>query len=183
MIATETATTRRYIITGGPGSGKSTLIEALETRGHRCYPEVSRELIRREARRPGGVMPWNDLEAFARLAFAEMLLQHDHAAQTGDLCFFDRALPDIFGYLHQRGLDIPRHYLETHARCRYQRTVFILPPWPEIYINDTERPQTLAESKALHAAIRKVYESLGYELIEVPRLPVEARCEFVLGRL
>jgi predicted ATPase len=183
MITTETAATRRHIITGGPGSGKSTLIEALEARGHHCYPEVSRELIRREARRPGGVMPWNNLEAFARLAFAEMLLQHNHASETGDRCFFDRALPDIFGYLRQSGLDIPTHYLEAHARCRYERTVFILPPWPGIYINDTERPQTLTESKALHAAIRKIYESLGYDLIEVPRMPVEARCEFVLGNL
>ncbi|RXK88385.1 hypothetical protein EST62_03260 [Chlorobaculum sp. 24CR] len=183
MIATETKTARRYIITGGPGSGKSTLIEALETRGHRCYREVSRELIRREARRPGGVTPWNDLEAFARLAFAEMLLQHDHAAEAGERCFFDRAIPDIFGYLRRSGLSVPAHYLETHARCRYERTVFILPPWPEIYINDAERPQTLAEAEALHDAIRTAYESLGYELIEVPRMPVNARCEFVLGSL
>jgi predicted ATPase len=183
MIATETETARRYIITGGPGSGKSTLIEALETRGHRCYPEVSRGLIRRESRRPGGVMPWNNLEAFARLAFAEMLLQHDHAAEAGEVCFFDRALPDIFGYLQQRGLDIPTHYLETHARCRYQRTVFILPPWPEIYVNDAERPQSFVEAEALYYAILVAYESLGYELIEVPRLPVESRCEFVLGKL
>ena len=100
-------------------------------------------------------------------------MRNDHAAKAGDLCFFDRALPDIFSYLHERSL-------ETHARCRYQRTVFILPPWPEIYVNDTERPQTLVESKALHAAIRTTYESLGYDLIEVPRMPVEARCEFVL---
>ena len=183
MIATETKTTRCYIITGGPGSGKSTLIEALEAHGYRCYKEVSRELIRREARRPNGVMPWNDLEAFARLAFAEMLLQHDHAAEAGERCFFDRALPDIFGYLHQRGLSVPESWLESHAGCRYERTVFILPPWPEIYVNDAERPQTLAEAEALHDAIREVYESLGYELIEVPKMPVEARCEFVLGKL
>jgi predicted ATPase len=49
--------------------------------------------------------------------------------------------------------------------------VFILPPWPEIYVNDAERPQTLAETESLHDAIRAVYESLGYELIEVPKLP------------
>ncbi|MBN1929198.1 MAG: AAA family ATPase [Chlorobiaceae bacterium] len=183
MIATEMKTTRRHIITGGPGSGKSTLIEALEARGQCCYREVSRELIRHEARRPNGVMPWNDLEAFARLAFAEMLLQHDHAAEAGERCFFDRGLPDIFGYLRQSGLDIPARYLEAHARCRYERTVFILPPWPEIYVNDAERPQTLAEATALHDAIRAVYESLGYDLVEVPKAPVDERCEFVLETL
>lgn len=183
MIATETATTRRSIITGGPGSGKSTLIEALEQRGHRCYAEVSRELIRREARLPNGVMPWNDLEAFARLAFAEMLRQHDHAAEAGERCFFDRALPDIFGYLRQSGLSVPASWLDTHRQCRYERTVFILPPWPEIYINDAERPQSLAEAEALYYAIHAVYKSLGYELIEVPKIPVYERCEFLLGKV
>jgi len=183
MSATETKATCRYIITGGPGSGKSTLIARLEQHGHRCYAEVSRELIRREAQRPNGVMPWNDLEAFASLAFEEMLRQHNHAAATGELCFFDRGLPDIFGYLHQSGLDIPEAWLDTHNRCRYERTVFILPPWPEIYINDTERPQSLAEAEALHHAIRAVYESLGYKLIEVPKVPVDERCAFVLENL
>jgi len=183
MILTETKTTRRYIITGGPGSGKSTLIEALEQRGHRCYPEVSRELIRREAQRPNGVLPWNDLEAFARLAFDEMLRQHDHAHEVGKVCFYDRALPDIFGYLQRSGFDIPEEYLTIHSRCRYERTVFILPPWPEIYINDDERPQSLAEAKALHDAIRTAYGSLGYELIEVPKVPVDERYAFVLENL
>ncbi|HHE07548.1 MAG TPA: hypothetical protein ENL01_01285 [Chlorobaculum parvum] len=183
MITTEAKTTRRYIITGGPGSGKSTLIEALEEHGQRCYPEVSRKLIRREAQQPNGVMPWNDLEAFARLAFSEMLLQHDHAAEAGERCFFDRALPDIFGYLHESGLDVPEIWLDTHDNCRYERTVFILPPWPEIYVNDAERPQSPTEAEALYYAIHAMYKSLGYELIEVPKIPVYKRCEFVLGKV
>lgn len=174
---------RKYIVTGGPGSGKSTLVGMLEQRGHRCYPEVSRELIRQESQRPDGVMPWNDLEAFARLAFTEMLLQHDNVEETGGPCFFDRGLPDIFGYLRRSSLDIPEEYLEAHAKCSYERTVFILPPWEEIYINDSERPQSFDESTQLYNALREVYESLGYLLIEVPKLPLPARCDFVLAHL
>lgn len=174
--------TRRYIVTGGPGSGKSTLIEALGKRGIPCYPEVSRALIRREASRPDGVMPWKNLPAFARLAFTEMLRQHDHASTVGAPCVFDRAVPDIFGYLRHGGHEIPEEFIAGHACCRYEPLVFILPPWEEIYVNDRERPQSYRESVELHDSIRKVYESLGYTLVEVPKLPVESRCRFLIDR-
>lgn len=176
-------TTKRYIVTGGPGSGKSTLIEALGQRGVRCYPEVSRALIRREAARPDGVTPWKNLPAFARLAFTEMVRQHDDASKAPSPCVFDRGIPDIFGYLLHGGHEIPEEFLAGHAGCRYEPLVFILPPWQEIYVNDRERPQSYRESRELHDSIRKVYESLGYRLLEVPKLPVERRCRFLLDRI
>ena len=40
------------VLIGGPSSGKTTLIEALKTKGYTCYPEVSREVIR-EAQEQG----------------------------------------------------------------------------------------------------------------------------------
>ena len=35
----------KVVITGGPGSGKSSLIAALKKKGHLCYKEFSRQLI------------------------------------------------------------------------------------------------------------------------------------------
>ena len=35
----------KVVITGGPGSGKSSLIAALKKKGHLCYEEFSRQLI------------------------------------------------------------------------------------------------------------------------------------------
>jgi predicted ATPase len=34
-----------YTITGGPGSGKTSLINELQKRGYRCMAEVARQLI------------------------------------------------------------------------------------------------------------------------------------------
>jgi predicted ATPase len=44
-------------------------------------------------------------------------------------------------------------------------------------------PESFSTADAVYYAIRMVYESLGDYLIEVPKLPVEARCEFVLGNV
>ncbi|KZK74613.1 MAG: hypothetical protein A3K90_09160 [Pelodictyon luteolum] len=170
----------RFIITGGPGSGKSTLIEELRKRGLACYREVSRDIIRREARRPGGVLPWTDLEAFSRLALRAILRQHAHALRRQEACFFDRGLPDVFGYLRHAGLPVPDDYLDAHRGCRYSKMVFILPPWPEIYVNDRERPQSEAESAALSRSLHDTYSWLGYRIHEVPRAGVEERADWLL---
>lgn len=175
--------TRRHIVTGGPGSGKSTLVEALRRMGFNCFPEVSRDLIRREVTRPNGVTPWKNLPAFARLAFGEMMRQHDVAGETGGVSIFDRGIPDIFGYLQEGGYGIPEEFIRAHKQCRYDRTVFILPPWPEIYVNDTERPQSYAEAESLYYAIRQAYVTFGYSLVEVPEMPVEERCAFLSANI
>lgn len=168
-----------YIITGGPGSGKSTLIEGLRSRGYRCYSEVSRQLIRQQRMVTDGVLPWENMPAFARLAFDAMIGQYEDALRSCGVCFFDRGIPDIFGYLEAAGHPVPQYYLDRHAGCRYHRTVFVLPPWQEIFVNDSERPQSYHESVALYRALRTVYERLGYELCELPKTTVDERIGFL----
>jgi len=36
----------RFIITGGPGSGKTSLVEVLQNLGYAGFPEIARELIK-----------------------------------------------------------------------------------------------------------------------------------------
>jgi len=174
---------RRIIVTGGPGSGKTTLIECLEAMGNGSSQEVSRRLIREQSAREDGVLPWHNLPAFAELALVEMLRAHEDARSHAGLVFFDRGLPDIMGYLRNSGLEVPAAFYEAHSRCRYAQTVFVLPPWPEIYVNDAERPQSFSEAQGLYRAIRQAYGELGYTLVDVPKLGGSERARFVLSHL
>jgi predicted ATPase len=51
---------RFFVLTGGPGSGKTTLIEALNARGYATTEEAGRGVIREEMRNNGSGLPWVD---------------------------------------------------------------------------------------------------------------------------
>lgn len=166
------------IITGGPGSGKSTLLEALKQKGFEVVPEVSRELIREQVALESNCLPWVDLAAFARLCLQKMIADF-RSTSAQAVTFFDRGIPDILAYLKTGGLEIDPLFYQASEQCRYASTVFIAPPWEEIYVNDDERWQTFEESRNLYQSIYEVYIGEGYRVIELPRAPVEQRVEFI----
>jgi predicted ATPase len=168
---------RFFVITGGPGSGKTSLIAALD--GIHCMPEAGRAIIQEQFATGGSALPWKD-----PLAFAEKMLERDidaweAAGRLEGPVIFDRGIPDVMGYLQWSGLPIPPHLAQATAERRYNRRVFLAPPWPEIFTQDAERKQTLAEAEATCEVMRQVYAGLGYELVELPLAPVAERAAFV----
>jgi predicted ATPase len=103
------------------------------------------------------------------------------ATPDHELAFYDRGIPDIIAYLKVAGLPVPDYYYAAWQQHPYHQTVFILPPWPEIYINDSERWQTYPESEQLYWGIMETYKSLNCNLIEVPRLTVSERANFIIN--
>ena len=162
----------RLIISGGPGSGKTALIEALASIGEVCCPEISRELIRDQMSQGGDAVPWHDLDAFSRECSLRMLAQLA-TCDTPRRVFLDRGLPDLIGYLRCAGRQVPDTL--RSAATLYTPLVFLAPPWREIYVNDTERPQTYSDAKALSRHIRATYDELGFEIIDLERESVAAR--------
>ena len=68
---------------------------------------------------------------FARRAVALSLEDRRRLRSEAGTVFFDRGLIDAAAALcHATGDDtLPEHVLT----CRYNKRVFMLPPWPEIY--------------------------------------------------
>ncbi len=172
---------RFFVLTGGPGSGKTTLIEALAKRGFATAAEAGRGIIRDQQAIGGAALPWADRSLFAELMLSWELRSYQVALGEAGPVFFDRGVPDTMGYLRLCGLPVPGHIANAARRFRYNRRVFIAPPWPDIFEQDTERKQTLDEAERTFRAVSKVYAELGYELLELPRAPVETRLRMILS--
>lgn len=173
----------RIVITGGPGSGKTTLIEALAALGYAMEPEAGRAVIRAQQAIGGDALPWADRTRFADLMLDSDIAAHDRRSSTHAPVLFDRGIPDIVGYLDLCGLPAPPRLDGAARTLRYRQIVFIAPVWPKIFGQDAERRQDLDEAHRTHAAMMRIYPHYGYTLLDLPLASVEARVAFVCERI
>lgn len=171
---------KRYIITGPPGAGKSTLIEALRQAGYPCADEVSRDIIIKEQKDDKDGMPWKNLARFTRLVFEQTLrsLRFDKNA-----LFCDRGLPDNLAYLRHADMEIPDYLKKFPFQACYQRKVFYTPLWKEIYKTDPQRPDAIDTAAALDLQLRQTYDEMGFQLIFIPFDSPASRAAFIIRQI
>jgi len=171
------------IISGGPGVGKTTVLDELARLGIAYAPEVARQIIREQVASGGNALPWGDREAYTMLMLARSIgyfLAHTPApART----FTDRGLPDTLAYARRIGLRNTREIEDACRRYRYAPMVFLAPPWKEIYHTDGERKQSYAEAEATYLDVVEVYRDCGYEAIELPKVSPPERAGFMLEKI
>ena len=179
---------KRVVITGGPGTGKTSVVNLLETSGFYCFHEIVRSMtLDAKKKQDSGSFISNPL-AFVKdpKSFNEQLLSGrlSHFLKAADLeedtVFFDRGLPDVLAYMNYFNQSYEKKYIDVCKAHTYD-TVFIFPPWEEIYVQDNERLENFKEAMEIHEALEKTYFFLGYDIIEVPFGTVNERLKFVLN--
>ncbi|MBM1145117.1 AAA family ATPase [Alcanivorax sp. ZXX171] len=169
--------TKRFVVTGGPGGGKTTLLDALAARGHRVAPEAARRIIK--TRLAAGLPPRPEASAFATEILDADIEQYRTAAAHDAVTFFDRGVLDALYMLDLASAITKDEAAGLVQRFPYHNPVFLLPPWEEIYGTDSERDQTFEESVEVFEGMKRWYEQWGYQTVEVPRVDVEARVAFI----
>ena len=102
-----TSPVRRIVLTGAPGTGKSTVVQALEALGYSVMKEVSREYWEETGYGEGGNDPWRNLIAFSKAIWTLRAEQHRAANWLSGSVFYDRSLLDILAYMDAGEKEIP----------------------------------------------------------------------------
>lgn len=167
-----------HILTGSPGSGKTTLIEAL-ARQINTVPEIARRVLTEQRAIKGTATGDQDPDAYVQYML-DMAVA-DYTAANGRT-LFDRGIPDLLAYCaHYRLSD--QKVCAAVQNHRYHSKVFVLPDWPEIYETDAERTLDFDGASAFGALTRAAYRQSGYTLVDVPKASVATRCTFILTNL
>jgi predicted ATPase len=172
-----------HILTGGPGAGKTTVLEALRARGYVCVDEAARAILKEQAAIGGNATHDGDQVRYRDLTLERSIAAFEAVAEQSAPVFFDRGIPELARYAVPDDEPTPDHVAEAIERYRYAPVVFIFPPWREIYRHDEERKHSFAHAEWVVGATEAAYRAAGYDLVEVPRVSVDRRADFILAHV
>ena len=169
-----------YVITGGPGFGKSAVISHLKKLGYKTGAEAAREIIHEQQQTGGSVLPAKDIRSFQQEVLKRRISFYQ-SVTGNETAFCDRAIPDQIAFARFNGFRIPDSLSQAVRDFWYNKKVFITPPWKKIYRTDQVRTESYEKACEIHQHIVNVYTELGYILIEIPMYKVQERVKFILN--
>lgn len=173
----------KIVITGGPGTGKTMVINELLKRKFNCMVEISREIILDAKKKGIDQLFLTDPLLFSELLLEGRITQFKEADLVkSKIIFFDRGIPDIHSYMKYLGTKYPDTYVVKSKFYKYSQ-VFLMPPWEEIYTSDNERYESYEQSLHIYQHIKNGYLNLGYEITEVPHGTISERTNFILDSI
>jgi len=122
-----------------------------------------------------------DMSAFSRRAVTMSRADLASVQNKPGAVFFDRGLVDAAVAL-QLACNVPLE--ETLGPERpYNETVFLAPPWPEIYVTDDARRHDLTAARDEYERLRAALLKMSYRTLILPKAPIGDRADFVLGAI
>lgn len=177
---------KRIVITGGPGTGKTVLVEKLEEMGYPCFHEIIREMTREARERESHADQVTNPLVFVSdpLAFNRRLLEgrirqyHLAEEMQHPIVFYDRGMPDVLAYMEYFSQPFDAHFVDPCEQLRYDAVV-LLPPWEAIYRQDGARLENFEQACEIHDRLEDRYRSCGYTVRTLETGPVQQRIEYL----
>lgn len=156
-----------YIITGGPSSGKKTVLKLLEGMGYRVIREVARGVIDRANRQGITTKELRKDEIKFQESLLPLKLKLERELPRDQVIFWNRAMPDSIAYL----INCHGDHKKVLALCEpdLYRKIFLLRPLL-IFTPDYARTEDTETALELDWLLQVAYQEAGYRVISVPEM-------------
>lgn len=174
---------KKIVLIGGPGTGKSTVLNQLKLLGFCCFDEISREVTQKAQKEGINQLFLTDPLLFSKLLLEgreQQFLEAEKSAKQ--FIFFDRGIPDVQAYLEYFNTNYPHIFSDKSATYKYD-LVFHFSPWKKIHETDNERYENFEETLLIDQFLVKTYKSFNYKIIQVPFGSVEERVNYITNAL
>ena len=181
-MLTEKKINKKIVLAGGPGTGKTSVIDALKKERFYCFEEAAREIFNEFKNKGSNFM--SDPIKISKNIFDKR--KHDFESANLINCresivFYDRGIHEITAYLNSIGKSL-KYWDELPFKYNYD-LIFFFEPWKEIYKKDENRIEDFSEAEKISPFIEKVYRESGINMIKVPNFSIEERVKFILNNL
>lgn len=178
---------RLIVISGCSSGGKSTLLSELKNRGYTTISEVGREIVKEQLASGTTITPWQKPIEFCELLIERSIAAYKSAQKMigvkGGVIFLDRSFLEGISYYQTLQIKGTHRYNHFVNELRYDSTIFMAPPWKEIFCQDEERQHTFEDAVTEYERNLKFYSQCGYHIVELPKISVKKRAEFILSIL
>lgn len=174
---------KRILLIGGPSTGKTTLLNHLNSLGYTCLKEISREVIKK-AQKEGVEQLFlkNPLLFSSLLKDARIEQFIEGGSRDTPYVFYDRGIPDTLAYMNYIRQEYPKEFVTACTTYIYDQ-VFILPSWKAIHTIDNERYESFEEAQEIQSKLLATYKKYKYKPINVPLGTPEERAQFIISKL
>lgn len=167
---------KKYVLTGGPGSGKSSILLRLERLGYKIVRECAEDVIRYNQAK-GNKQPWTEIQKFQ-----DEILDLQNAREkelTNEPHFLDRGSLDGLAYYKLSNTEPSEKMKKELEQKRDYDLIFLVKNLGGCETNEVRR-ENLDESLKIEQELKRIYEERGYRVEEIRGDSVEERVKEIL---
>jgi predicted ATPase len=167
------------VVTGGPCSGKTTVLRYLEKSGYRVEYEIARLYIDEEMKKGHSLADIRRDEAIFQTKVLCRKIKFEKTLPKREMIFLERGMHDSLAYFSFIGAPIDGKLQKQIEKSTY-RKIFVMEMLP--YQKDYARTESARDASTLERLLIRSYENAKFAVIKVPPDSIEARAKYILER-